>query len=269
MHSPEFISRTPTVYKEQEPPSLTLKVIDNVGIKRDGKTIDIEIDIQKIKDHLLQRAAQEKPQFFAVAQKQIAGMTISLGARQVDEIEKEFHQKRSFFPDPIDPLMPKPKGLYHYHADHPYLYINSSVLKSPEEFREVWDHEVSHFINNLDPQQQRDTLPSNLSEIATVVAIDLGLSITFVLIGQKISDRKNRQKMTRRNFLGRTANNSAVVAALFIGPSIPLSQYLLHGSVYSSIEVEEYNRVYANNHKTDMEDFNQMFTIKERPQLHT
>jgi len=243
----------------------TIKIIDNLGIHKGSAVVDVIANPTNIRSHILGQVLKRSPRFMADAEKLVNGLTISFGARPLSEIEKEVaiqRQKDDAFDidtlqlfwqslNPTDDV----KGGYFYSPIHPYLYINTGKASSSnEELRLVWDHEVSHLIDLLDPKYRDEK--NILKMLGSAIA---GLSIwpgaiatvTFAVdVAKKI--KTNKQVSRRELFkIGAGGAVTALCAGIIASAPDVLGEEKRAGSG-------------AINYKTDIENFPNLFIVKER-----
>lgn len=258
-----------------------IKIADNIGIKRGKDMIDVIADPQAIKDHILSRVAVAKPAFLGKAQEVVDKLTISFGARPYSEIlteqieEKlanrglEEGQKRSLAAKVTILLAQSATwfgssivGSTDYNENHPSIYINAGGVSNDDKLRDVWDHEVGHFINLLDPINRKEG-NQIIEEALKNTALDMGIQLAFtagetsVIQLTKVVGKRN---FTRREFLKgiwRTAFLSWLVTMI---PSKLVSNEVKY--MQDSDEKEAKN--YAKLHQTPISEFVKLIRVVKR-----
>lgn len=249
-----------------------IRIIDNHGIKRGRETVDVLAYPDRIKEHIFRRIKEVDPNHLDEGRKLVDRLTISFGARSPHDIFMEIldiwltrsapsetsqhsiKAKALALYEDLNNFGPTLGGFYFYDNQYPYIYINMGKIFNETDLRKVWDEEVGHFVQCLDPLSR----PNIFIYFLQRGALDLGFILFNGVIGKMVlGEAKSRQekRLSRREFVLITLSS----LALFIlqKPSLNTFYYFLDSFSFLQRPVKQYIAL----NPTPMDDFRTLFQV--------
>lgn len=220
---------------EEGEPQTGISIIDNIGIKKDGGFVDVVADSELMRENILSRARQMiSPDFYPEVEAMVENLEISFGSRSYDEVGET---KNGWFISKLSKISNlgfEPSGSNFVDKKTPLIYINTGQISDEDKLKEVWDHETSHFILNVDPSKTEGFLEGVFERTVLTVSVNTllsaGLTLTVSGVISKIKNvglrtyiEQNKKKF-ERNYL-RNMKLSLI-------PSLLVSNYIHYSYFY-------------------------------------
>ena len=261
--------------REEEPQEYP-RVIDNFGIEKDGKIVDVFVNKDLVKKNILTRANKIlSPDYFEKVEPLIDSLTLSFGERDIDDVitTETFRDgsKKKTIDEEISSVVTskmsrllrydEPLGITMMYSGDPLIYFDTA--KIPDWFfKSCWDHETSHFINYFDPKLDKDN-SGFLKLLGTSLGIDLGISTGTVLTATNIYSKFKNEDIYKT-----IKNNKENIEKAFIGlvyaTLIPSTKYASEIQYYNFSKSEENANKEAAEFPTPDEEFAEMIQVVPR-----
>ena len=251
-----------------------IRIIDNEGMIKEGKVVDVIADPALIRKNILERASLIlSPDKVPKVENLVERLTISFGARNLfDVVDTETFKRDGVSIDPtgINRWLTQqiyrhlnftndPYGLTFTEHGDPLIYINTPDSHD-SGYKFTWDHETSHLIDSVDPEKINYSLGENLQFYAPAVGIDISLGAGSVLAIYEIYRRFKNEK-TKSFYVNNDFKIFVSAIGGMVAAALPSLKYASEINYKHFNKIEKYADDEASEFPTPDSEFNKMIRI--------